>query len=93
MLTNIQLVSHGTPQSHSPPINIENIDAAINISYGFGSSPIGVRTILFNYGQLYLHIYSIDCNIQYILILILHVLCRVIRMSILYLSLFPLMQR
>ena len=52
----VQLVSHGTPQSHSPSINVENIDAAINIAYGFGSSPIGVRTILFNLSNLFIYL-------------------------------------
>ena len=41
MWTNIQLVSHGTPDSHSLVINVKNIDSAVNIAYGFGSSPLG----------------------------------------------------
>ena len=46
-------MSRGTPESHSLPINVENIDAAVNIAYGFGSSPIGVRTILVNLSTLF----------------------------------------
>ena len=47
---------HGTPQLHSPPINVENIDAAVNIAYGFGSSPIGVRNILVNLLTLFIYL-------------------------------------
>ena len=49
-------MSHGTTKSHSPPINVENIDAAVNIAYGFGSSPIGVRTILVNLSNLFTYL-------------------------------------
>ena len=56
-------MAHGTPQSHSPSINVVNIDAAVNNAYGFGSSPIGVRTILVNLSTLFIYIYSIDCNV------------------------------
>ena len=34
-------MSHGTPDSHSLPINVENIDVVVNIAYGFRSSPVG----------------------------------------------------
>ena len=49
-------MSHGTPQSHSPLINVENIDAPVNIAYEFGSSPIGVRTILVNLSTLFIYL-------------------------------------
>ena len=39
----VQLVSHGTPQSHSPSINVENIDVVVNIAYVFGYSPLGYQ--------------------------------------------------
>ena len=50
------MVSHGTPESHSLMINAENIDATVNIAYGFGSSPIGVRTVLVNLSTLYTYL-------------------------------------
>ena len=53
----VQLVSHGTPQSHSPSINVENIDAAVNIAFGFGSSPIGVIVLYLLICQFYLYLF------------------------------------
>ena len=50
-------MSHGIPNSHSPPINVENIDVAVNIAYGFGSSPLVVRTILVNLSTLFTYLW------------------------------------
>ena len=38
---------HDTLDLHSPSIDVENIDTPVNAAYGFGSSPLGVITILF----------------------------------------------
>ena len=56
MWTNIQLVSHDTPDSHSPTVDVENIDATFNAAYGFGSWPLVVRTILFNLSSLFTYL-------------------------------------
>ena len=47
---------HDTPDSHSPSIDVENIDAIVNIVYGFGSSPLAIRTILFNFSSLFTYL-------------------------------------
>ena len=47
---------HDTWDSHSPSIDVENIDEVVNIAYGFGSSPIVVRTILFNLSSLFTYL-------------------------------------
>ena len=52
----MQLVSHGTPESHSPLINVENIDAVVNIAYGFDSSPLAVKTIVANLSTLFTYL-------------------------------------
>ena len=49
-------MSHGTQESHSLLINDENIDATVNIAYGFGSSPLAVRTILVNLSTLFTYL-------------------------------------
>ena len=49
-------MSHDTPDSHSPSIDVDNIDAGINIAYGFTSSPLVVRTILFNLSSLFTYL-------------------------------------
>ena len=41
------MVSHHTPDSHSPTIDVDNIDAVVNATYGSGASPLAVRTLLF----------------------------------------------
>ena len=52
------MVSHHTPNSHSVTIDVDNIDAAVNVAYGFGASPLAVRTLIFLICHWYLHIYS-----------------------------------
>ena len=49
-------MSHDTPDSHSPLIDVENSDAAVNVAYGFGSSPLAIRTILFNLSSLFTYL-------------------------------------
>ena len=49
-------MSHDTPESHSPPIDVDNIDAAVNAAYGFGSSPLVVRALLFNLPMLFTYL-------------------------------------
>ena len=46
------MVSHQTQDSHSPTIDVDNIDVAVNAAYGFGASPLAVRTLLFNLSSL-----------------------------------------
>ena len=46
------MVSHHTPYSHSPTIDVDNIYALVNVAYGFGDSPLVVRTLLFNLSSL-----------------------------------------
>ena len=48
MWTNIQLVSHDTPDSYNPVVDVDDIDATVNVAYGFGASPLAVRTLLLN---------------------------------------------
>ena len=50
------MVSHHTPNSHSLTIDVDNIDAAVNATYGFGASPLAVRTILFNLSSLFTYL-------------------------------------
>ena len=50
---------HDTLDLHSPSMDVENIDAAINVAYGFGSSPLAIRTIIFNFSSLYIFIVDI----------------------------------
>ena len=56
MWTNIELVPHETPYSHSPMIDVDNIDAVVNVAYGFGASPLAVRTLLFNLSSLFTYL-------------------------------------
>ena len=49
-------MSHHTPDSHSPTIDVDNIDAAVNVAYGFGASPLAVRTLLFNVTSLFTYL-------------------------------------
>ena len=50
------MVSHHTQDSHSPTIDVDNIDAAVNVAYGFGASPLVVRTLLFNLSSLFTYL-------------------------------------
>ena len=50
------MVSHHTPDSHSPMIDVDNIDAAVNDAYGFGASPLVVRALLFNLSPLFTYL-------------------------------------
>ena len=52
------MVSHHTPNSHSVTIDVDNIDAAVNIAYGFGASPLAVRTLLFKLSSLFTYLYQ-----------------------------------
>ena len=47
------MVSHHTPDSHSPTTDVNKIDATVNVAYGFGASPLAVRTLLFNLSSLF----------------------------------------
>ena len=47
MLTHLQLVSNDTPESHTPAIDVNDMDATINATYDFGASPSIVRTLIF----------------------------------------------
>ena len=47
------MVSHDTPDPHSLTIGVNNIDTAVNATYGFGASPLYVRTLLFNLSSLF----------------------------------------
>ena len=57
MWTNIQLVSHDTPDSHSLEVDVDDIDAAFNVAYDFGASSLVVRTLLFNLSSLFTYLY------------------------------------
>ena len=46
-------MSHDSPDSHSMVVDVDDIDAMINVAYGFGASPLGVRTLLFNLSSLF----------------------------------------
>ena len=50
------MVSHDTLDSHSPAIDVENIDAVVNAAYGFGSSPLAVITTIFNLSSLFTYL-------------------------------------
>ena len=52
----IQLVSHDNLDSHSPFVDVYDIDAAIYVAYGFGASPLAVRTLLFNFSSLFTYL-------------------------------------
>ena len=56
MWTHIQLVSHDTPELHSPAIDVDGIDASVNATYDFGDSPLVVRTLLFNLSSLFTYL-------------------------------------
>ena len=56
MGTNIHMVSRDTPKSHSLLIDVDNIDAAVNAAYGFGSSPLAVRPLVFNLSSLFTYL-------------------------------------
>ena len=43
MWTNMQLVSHDTPDSYNPTINVDGIDAAVNVAYELCASSLAVR--------------------------------------------------
>ena len=47
MSKHLQLVSNDTSESHTMPIDANDMDAAINAAYDFGASPLLVRTLLF----------------------------------------------
>ena len=48
MSTDSQLVSNDTPNSHTPPIDANDIDVVVNAAYDFGSSQLLVRKLFFN---------------------------------------------
>ena len=50
------MVSHHTLDSHSSTIDVDNIDVAINAAYGFGASPLAVRTLLFDLSSLFTYL-------------------------------------
>ena len=50
------MVSHHTPDSHSPTIDVDNIDVTVKVAYGFGASPLAVRTLLFNLSSLFTYL-------------------------------------
>ena len=41
------MLSHHIPDSHSPTIDVNKIDATVNVAYGFGASPLEVRNFKF----------------------------------------------
>ena len=47
---------HDTLDSHSPMIDVDNIDATVNAAYGFGASPLAVRTLIFNLSLLFTYL-------------------------------------
>ena len=49
-------MSHDTLDSHSPTIDVDNIDAVVNAAYGFGASPLAVRTLLFILSSLFTYL-------------------------------------
>ena len=50
------MVSHHTLDSHCPTIDVDNIDATVNVAYGFGSLPLAVRTLLFNLSSTFTYL-------------------------------------
>ena len=50
------MVSHDTLDSHNLTIGVNNIDVAVNAAYGFGASPLAVRTLLFNLSSLFTYL-------------------------------------
>ena len=52
----MQLGSHHTLDSHIPTIDVDDIDAAVNATYGFGASPLAIRTLLFNLSLLFTYL-------------------------------------
>ena len=50
------MVSHHTLDSHSPTIDVHNIDAEVNVAYGFDASPLAIRTLLFNLSSLFTYL-------------------------------------
>ena len=50
---------HHTPDLHSPTIDVDNIDPAVNVAYGFGISPLALRTLLFNLSLLFTYLEEI----------------------------------
>ena len=41
-------MSNDTRDSHIPAVDVNDIDAVVNVSYDFGSSPLLVKTLIFN---------------------------------------------
>ena len=52
----MQPVSHGTPDSHSLEIDVDDIDVAFNVAYDFGASSLAVRNLLFNLSSLFTYL-------------------------------------
>ena len=48
--------SHHTLVSHSVMIDVDSIDATVNVAYGFGASPLAVRTLIFNLSSLFTYL-------------------------------------
>ena len=56
------MVSNDTPKSHTPLVDANDMDAAVNAAYEFDTSPLLVITLILIYHHD-LHIYSRDCHI------------------------------
>ena len=51
--TNIQLVDNESPDSHNSGVDLDDVEAAVNVAYGFGASPSTVRNLLFNLSSFF----------------------------------------
>ena len=41
---------------HTPVVHADDIDVAVEIAYGFGASPLLVRTLLFNLSSYFTYL-------------------------------------
>ncbi len=41
------MVSHDSSDSHIPDVNVGDFSSTVNAAYGFGASPLAVRSLLF----------------------------------------------
>ena len=65
-------MSNDTPNSHNPPIDANDIDAAVNVAYDFGSSQLLVRKLFSINTMVYIFIVGIGTFNTYDTIYFMH---------------------